>query len=287
MFFNLGMKTTLLFFTIVLFPILGLVDSYFTLRCFRRKYRKEIVEQLETFIKPASSYDIFPKVGSYRTYVQYSRCLPPALKPLAKRYFWLVWFNRLYWFVLIFSFVLFFSTMLFVSVASSHTDRLRLVTFPGLPILYCGAVILVVLNISVICGMLFHYYNKLIFCMGMLLSTPFLLDISWDLYPETEVSPTEVSGRFLSRTDAPQLWQEIDSIAHKLKIDSPKHLIIGLRPRFFTSIGTVNCQDGTVSGGTLFISYSLMAFLSKDELASIIAHELGHILCEDYNDPRN
>lgn len=75
----------------------------------------------------------------------------------------------------------------------------------------------------------------------------------------------------------------VSDIAAKLKAQSPDHIVVGLEPNFFVTAADVRLagQDAVLKGRTLFVSLSLLHVFSKDELASVVGHELGHFRGED------
>ncbi len=94
---------------------------------------------------------------------------------------------------------------------------------------------------------------------------------------------TQVFGKSRSKAEAPNLFSFVDKLAEKLGAAPPKNIIVGLDPTFYvTSCDvTVVGEQKTLSGETLFVSAPLSRLMSRDELASIIGHELGHFRGED------
>jgi len=75
----------------------------------------------------------------------------------------------------------------------------------------------------------------------------------------------------------------VSAIAVKLKAQMPDHIVVGLEPNFFVTAADVRLagQDAILKGRTLFVSLGLLHVFSKDELASVVGHELGHFRGED------
>ncbi|MCW5978068.1 MAG: M48 family metalloprotease [Bryobacteraceae bacterium] len=92
---------------------------------------------------------------------------------------------------------------------------------------------------------------------------------------------TLVIGKALTRQEAPRLWKEVEGSAHQLDALHPDNLVVGLDPNFFVTEADVTCLSGKLNGRTLYCSLPLCRILSKQELTSIIGHELGHFKGED------
>lgn len=92
---------------------------------------------------------------------------------------------------------------------------------------------------------------------------------------------TVVFGRAVTREQAPELWNYIDKIVDRLSAVKPEHIVVGLEPNFFVTEADVITLDGTLKGRTLYCSLSLCEILAKDEVSSIIGHELGHFIGKD------
>jgi Zn-dependent protease with chaperone function len=87
---------------------------------------------------------------------------------------------------------------------------------------------------------------------------------------------TRVIGNMIARETAPDIWSLIDMVSEKIQSLKPDHLVVGLEPNFFVTEADVICLDGKLTGRTLYCSLPLSRILTKNELLSIIAHELGH-----------
>jgi Zn-dependent protease with chaperone function len=92
---------------------------------------------------------------------------------------------------------------------------------------------------------------------------------------------TFVVGRALSREEAPELWKRVEASAQRLHALRPDNLVVGLDPNFFVTEADVTCLSGKLNGRTLYCSLPLCRILSREELTSIIGHELGHFKGED------
>lgn len=101
------------------------------------------------------------------------------------------------------------------------------------------------------------------------------------LWSAVKRAQTLVIGKPLSEADAPQLWQQVRSVAEQLGSLHPDNLVVGLDPTFFVTEADVKTMSGALAGRTLYCSLPLCRVLSKDEVTSIIGHELRHFQGED------
>ena len=94
---------------------------------------------------------------------------------------------------------------------------------------------------------------------------------------------TTVTGSNLSASDAPVLYSFVEKISKKLGSTSPQNIVVGLDANFFVTNANVSClvDQKVLSGETLFLSAPLSRLLTKDELAAVIGHELGHFRGKD------
>lgn len=92
-----------------------------------------------------------------------------------------------------------------------------------------------------------------------------------------------VIGKSLTREEQPKLWDFVTNLAQRLSAQAPKHVVIGLEPNFYVTSADVTVIPGstTHSDETLYLSLPLMRILSRDELAAVVGHELGHFRGED------
>lgn len=92
-----------------------------------------------------------------------------------------------------------------------------------------------------------------------------------------------VIGKVLSREEQPELWEFVADIAGRLGATIPKHIIIGLDPNFYVTSAdiTVIPASSNHHDETLYLSLPLMRILSREELAAVVGHELGHFRGQD------
>jgi len=106
---------------------------------------------------------------------------------------------------------------------------------------------------------------------------------------------TRALGSVVTAETQPALWQFVQAIAEKIGAVPPNQIIVGLDPTFYataadieligpkratgdaqTSANPIEIKSHSISGETMYLSLPLMRLLSKDELAAVIGHELGH-----------
>jgi len=89
-------------------------------------------------------------------------------------------------------------------------------------------------------------------------------------------------AKLIEKDDQSDLWDFVNSIANDLKSKPPDNIIVGLEPTFYATGANVKILGKeTLKGETLFISLSLMRLFNKEELKSVIGHELGHFRGSD------
>jgi Zn-dependent protease with chaperone function len=92
-----------------------------------------------------------------------------------------------------------------------------------------------------------------------------------------------VVGTAVSREEQPKLWKFVAELAGRLGAMLPQHIIIGLTPNFYVTSADITVIPGSssYSDETLYLSLPLMRILSREELAAVIGHELGHFRGQD------
>ena len=92
-----------------------------------------------------------------------------------------------------------------------------------------------------------------------------------------------VIGKRISKEQAPKLFAEIDETARRLGARAPDNVVVGLEPTFYATSAEVQLvgEQAPLKGETLFVSTSLARILNRDELMSVIGHELGHFSGQD------
>lgn len=90
--------------------------------------------------------------------------------------------------------------------------------------------------------------------------------------------PLAVSGRNISRAQAPGLWRWIDALADRMGALRPDQIVVGLTGGFFVTSGPKLLSPGAerLKGRTLYLPLPYLPLLRRDEAEAIIGHELGH-----------
>lgn len=81
----------------------------------------------------------------------------------------------------------------------------------------------------------------------------------------------------------PAVWHFVHEVAERTGARPPDNVILGLGDGFFVTTGMVelHSEDALSEGTALYLSVPYMAYLTREELTSIVAHELGHFMGED------
>jgi len=95
--------------------------------------------------------------------------------------------------------------------------------------------------------------------------------------------PIEIMGQAASREQAPALWQFVEGVAQRAGAQLPDTIVVGLNESFFVTEHAVVLTNGTPvpAGRTLYLPLPYMAFMQREQVASVVGHELGHFLGED------
>jgi Zn-dependent protease with chaperone function len=92
-----------------------------------------------------------------------------------------------------------------------------------------------------------------------------------------------ISGKSIQKNSNNDIWEFVEELASSLNARPPKNIIVGLEPNFFITSADVVTEADTrrYYDETLFLSLPMMRLFSKDELAAVIGHELGHFKGDD------
>ncbi len=90
-------------------------------------------------------------------------------------------------------------------------------------------------------------------------------------------------GKSVTRKEAPLVWGFVESIAAKAGAARPDGIILGLNECFFVTEHPVRLVSGAHAprGRILYLPLPYMAFMTRDEAAAAIGHELGHFTGAD------
>jgi Zn-dependent protease with chaperone function len=99
--------------------------------------------------------------------------------------------------------------------------------------------------------------------------------LAWSLRPRLGIRWARPAGPApIGATEAPALHQLVTEIARRTGVRPPDEL--RLSPRGNASIGQERWRAGLSRARVLELGLPLFAMLTRDELASVVAHELGH-----------
>lgn len=73
----------------------------------------------------------------------------------------------------------------------------------------------------------------------------------------------------------------INNISDEYSVQKVDNIIIGESPSFYVTESVLYCDTKIIYGRSVYISSLLMKYLSKDELKSVIIHELAHFKGQD------
>lgn len=95
--------------------------------------------------------------------------------------------------------------------------------------------------------------------------------------------PILIMGQSLSAQQAPQLWEFVTGIARQTHARMPDKVVVGLNEGFFVTEHPVALTNGQQlgEGRVLYLPLPYMSFMLRDEVAAVIAHELGHFTGDD------
>lgn len=81
-----------------------------------------------------------------------------------------------------------------------------------------------------------------------------------------------------TREETPALFEIVDEMAEKVGSPPPVNLVVGASPNFYITDAPLQIapSDELLTGETVFISATLAEIMTREELASIVAHELMH-----------
>lgn len=92
-----------------------------------------------------------------------------------------------------------------------------------------------------------------------------------------------VIGKMVSEAAEPKLWALVKKVAQDVNAVVPKNIVVGIAPNFYvTSADVLVFPEGkTYKDETLYLSLPLLRLLSREQITTVIGHELGHFKGED------
>lgn len=96
-------------------------------------------------------------------------------------------------------------------------------------------------------------------------------------------SARQMQGQSITPEACPALWELVREVAECAKAQPPDTIVLGMEPTFFVMAGDVDLypEGERYSGNMLYLSLPFMLYLTRDELISVVAHELGHYVGDD------
>lgn len=93
-----------------------------------------------------------------------------------------------------------------------------------------------------------------------------------------KIQAMPLTGRSVSPTESPALWEWMRDIAQRLNALAPDHIVVGLCDGFFVTSSDIRLtpSDTLLRGRTLYLPLTYLAVLSRAETEVIIGHELAH-----------
>jgi len=96
-----------------------------------------------------------------------------------------------------------------------------------------------------------------------------------------------VVGREITRAQAPLVWALVDEVSARTGVVAPEHIVLGLDASFYATEAPLYLHTAgglapePLTGRSLFLSVPYMAYMTRDELAVVIGHELAHFTGAD------
>lgn len=98
-----------------------------------------------------------------------------------------------------------------------------------------------------------------------------------------DAEPMPLTGKSVGEGEAPQVWHFVRSVAEKAGTVMPDAIVLGLDQGFFVTEHPVEFSTGEPApqGRVLYLSLPYMIYMSREEAAAVIGHELGHFTGAD------
>lgn len=92
--------------------------------------------------------------------------------------------------------------------------------------------------------------------------------VGWSVVAALRAAPGRLEGPELTREEQPALWALVDHLAAEMEVEGPRRIVVAPE---------VNAAVTEVGGHReMVVGLPLLATLTRRELASVLAHELGH-----------
>ena len=125
-----------------------------------------------------------------------------------------------------------------------------------------------------------HYFIIFAIGIGALVAAVKLIMVSFTFgKPLT----TGAIGKPVSASACPSLFSFVNGLAESAGAEAPDNIVIGLEPTFYVTSCDVQVpgMEQPLKGQSLYLSAPLMRLMSRNEMAAIVGHELGHFSGDD------
>jgi Zn-dependent protease with chaperone function len=213
--------------------------------------------------------------------------LQKMFEPSSSHYSIFRWLKRIAWVCLITVLVTF--VLVGISVALSFRSQrtqywaLRL----GWPVLQTSAVIqvvgqavLVVFLSYWVTALWFEIYVLKLIIMVAILAGCAVFALVVAIFRKVD-DHHPIEGELVGKTDAPELWGRIGSIAQMLGTAPPDRIVAGIEASFFVTEHPVTLAGTRMEGRTLFVSLPMLKIMSVEEADAVLGHELAHFSGDD------
>lgn len=98
-----------------------------------------------------------------------------------------------------------------------------------------------------------------------------------------DTEPMLLIGKSVSEGEAPQVWRFVRSVAKEAGTVMPDAIVLGMDQGFFVTEHPVEFSTGEAApqGRVLYLSLPYMIYMTREEAAAVIGHELGHFTGAD------
>jgi Zn-dependent protease with chaperone function len=146
---------------------------------------------------------------------------------------------------------------------------MRVRAVAALPVLVLFPVVVLALVVGVVAGG--FYLGSFAGILGVKVAW-IAIPVAWALFSAVRdvwrSRPEPMAGVELDRRPQPAFWAVVDDLADRMQTERPQRVVVN---------GTVNAAVTQVGGHReMVIGLPLLAGMSRDELVSVLAHELGH-----------
>ncbi len=123
------------------------------------------------------------------------------------------------------------------------------------------------------------YYPKLIVVAALAAAAAVFLIIK-AIFKRIDLAP-RVDGMLLTEGMAPRFWAHVRDMCRTLGTMPPTQIVVGVDDNFFVTETPIVIGDNRVEGRSLFVSFSLLKFMEKEEADAVLAHEMAHFSGDD------